>query len=260
MTDGIRIEREAPIARIVFQRPDRLNALTLDVQQGVVDAATQLAGAPELRVVVVKGDGGTFTAGADLGMLQELHAAGDIDPAHADLGRRMIDAVESIPAVTIAQIEGHCVGGGVVLAAACNLRIAAVDTYFSIPEVDLGIPLAWGAVPRLVREIGPARTLELVGTCRPFSADEAQAIGFVNRVVPRSGLSDAVDELAAALAAKPDYALKTVTRTVRDAAEAVAPALGMTGDAELLMKAADDEEGARAAQAYIARLRRIEEQ
>jgi enoyl-CoA hydratase/carnithine racemase len=259
MIDGIRTEREGPVGRIVFSRPDRLNALTLEVQEQVVAAATQFAGDPELRVVVLRGDGGTFTAGADLGMLQELHGAGDVDRAHADLGRRMIDAVESIPAVTIAQIEGHCVGGGVVLAAACNLRVAAADTYFSIPEVDLGIPLGWGAVPRLVREIGPARTLELVGTCRPFSAEEAHAMGFVNRVVPRNEVAETVDGLAETLAAKPDYALKTVTSTVRAAAEAVVTATGMTGDADLLLGAAGDEEGAQAAQAYIARLMRMGE-
>ncbi len=260
MTDGIRTERDGPVARIVFQRPDRLNALTLEVQEGVIAAAAELAGDPDLRVVVLRGDGGTFTAGADLGMLLELHSAADVDPAHADLGRRMIDAVEAIPAVTIAQLEGHCVGGGVVLAAACNLRVAAADTYFSIPEVDLGIPLAWGAVPRLVREIGPARTLELVGTCRPFTAGEARSMGFVNRVVPRAELNDAVDELVGVLVAKPDYALKTVTRTVRAAAETVAVAKGMTSDAELLLGAAGDEEGARAAQEYIARLKRMAEE
>jgi enoyl-CoA hydratase/carnithine racemase len=259
MTDGIRTERAGTIARIVFQRPDRLNALTLEVQRSVVDAATDLADDPDVRVVVLQGDGGTFTAGADFRLLHGLHAGGDIDPADADLGRRMIDAVEAIPSVTIARVEGHCVGGGVVLAAACNLRIAAADTYFSIPEVDLGIPLAWGAIPRLVREIGPARTLELVGTCRPFTADEAFAMGFVNRVVTRRDLSGAVDDLAAALATKPDYALKTVTKTVRAAAEAVAAATGMTGDAELLLGAAGEEEGARAAQQYIARFERMAE-
>lgn len=259
MTDGIRVEREGPVARIVFQRPDRLNALTLDVQAGVVAAATELGDDSDLRVVVLQGDGGTFTAGADLGLLQGLHAGDAIDPAHADLGRRMIDAVEAIPVVTLAQIEGHCVGGGVVLAAACNLRVAAADTFFSIPEVDLGIPLAWGAVPRLVREIGPARTLELVGTCRPFSADEALAMGFVNRVVPRRELHDAVDELVAVLVAKPDYALKAVTKSVRAAAESVAAATGMTGDADLLLGAAGDEEGARAAKQYIARIMRMAE-
>lgn len=260
MTDrGIRVERDGPIARVVFSRPERLNILTVDVQRAVLDAAIDLAADGDLRVVILAGDGGTFTAGADLGLLEELHRGGEIDHEVADLGRRMVDAVESIPAVTIARVEGHCVGGGVVLAAACDLRIAADDTYFAIPEVDLGIPLAWGAVPRMVREIGAARALELIATCRSFTPSEALAMGFVNRVVPRRELAGAVEELAMSLAAKPSYALKAVTQSVRAAAEAMAPALGMESDADLLVGAAGDDEGAAAAQAYLARLRRIRE-
>ena len=87
----------------------------------------------------------------------------------------MAEAMENLSAVSVASIRGHCVGGGVVLAATCDLRIAASDARFSIPEIDLGIPLAWGGIPRLVREVGPALTKELVMTCRPFGADEARA-------------------------------------------------------------------------------------
>ena len=95
----------------------------------------------------------------------------------------MAEAIESMRAITIARIHGHCVGGGCGAGGACDLRVAADTTRFSIPEVDLGIPLAWGGIPRLVREIGPAMTKELVLSCRPFSAEEARGLGFVNRVV-----------------------------------------------------------------------------
>ena len=80
-------------------------------------------------------------------------------------------------------MHGWCVGGGLVLAAVCDLRVAGRSARFSIPEVELGIPLAWGGIPRLVREIGPALTKELVMTCREFGPDEAKAAGFLNRVV-----------------------------------------------------------------------------
>ena len=93
------------------------------------------------------------------------------------LGLRMADAIESMRAVTIAQVHGYAVGGGVVLVAACDLRVAADDAVFSIPEIELGIPLAWGGIPRLVREIGPALTKELVMTCRRFTPAEAKAAG-----------------------------------------------------------------------------------
>ena len=146
----------------------------------------------------------------------------------------MAEAVERMSALTIAAIKGPCVGGGVVLPSACDLRIAADDTVFSIPEVDLGIPLAWGGIPRLVREIGPAMTRELVLTCRPFDAEEARSIGFVNRVVPRADLEAAVEELATQLAAKAPNVVRTTKRQVDEALDAMSSTAGAWADADLL--------------------------
>jgi hypothetical protein len=135
-------------------------------------------------VVVTSAGDRAFSAGFDL---REISGPSD-EPPDVDLGYRMVDAIERMEAITIAAIHGHCVGGGILLAVGCDLRIAADNTRFSIPEVDLGIPLAWGGIPRLVREVGPAVTRELVMTCRPFDAVEAQSLGMVNRVVPRDRL------------------------------------------------------------------------
>ena len=132
----------------------------------------------------------------------------------------MARAMDELRAVTIARIQGWCVGGGLVLAAVCDLRVAAAGARFSIPEVELGIPLAWGGIPRLVREIGPALTKELVMTCREFGPEEAKAAGFLNRVVADDQLDDAVDELAATLARMPKLALlatKAHTNAVTEA-------------------------------------------
>ena len=134
---------------------------------------------------IVRGEGRSFSAGFDLDDF--VGQAMEMSPRQtADLGRVAAEALTDVRPLTIAAIHGHCVGGGVVLAAACDLRLAADDARFSIPEVDLGIPLAWGGIPRLVRELGPAITKELVLTCRPFTAEEAAALRFVNRVVPAS--------------------------------------------------------------------------
>ena len=85
-------------------------------------------------------------------------------------------------------INGHAVGGGWGLTLACDFRWAAAEAQLWIPEVDLGIPLAWGGIPRLVREIGPALTKELVLTCRPFTPAEARSVRFLNDVVPEADL------------------------------------------------------------------------
>jgi len=100
-----------------------------------------------------------------------------------------------------------------VLAAACDLRVATDTARFSIPEVDLGIGLAWGGIPRLVREIGPALTKELVLTCREFDPAEAKAAGFVNRVVSTDRLAAEVNELASTLASKARYPLSRRNNT-----------------------------------------------
>ncbi len=106
--------------------------------------------------------------------------------------------------------------------AACDLRVATNETTFIIPEVDLGIPLAWGGIPRLVREIGPALTKELVLTCRPFGADEAKSIGFINQVVPPGDLETTVTELAENLASKTLYSLHSTKQQVNAVMEEIA--------------------------------------
>ena len=117
----------------------------------------------------------------------------------------MAEAVTGMNAITITAVHGHCIGGGVVLAAACDLRIAADSAQFLIPEIDLGMPLFWTGIPLLDRLIGPARAKELVLTSRAVTAAEAERIGLVNSVVADRQLDTAVIELADRLAAKPAY-------------------------------------------------------
>ncbi len=190
---------------ITLNRPEKLNPLSTLTLTELVDAARFLDSKQEVKVVIVRGRGRAFCAGADLAAFSGGEGAAPSPSAArdaADAGRRMAEAIEAMRAVIVARLHGHCVGGGLVLAAACDLRVAADDTRFSIPEVDLGIPLAWGGIPRLVREIGPAMTKELVMTCRPFSASEAHAMGFLNRVVPAADLDASVEALVGQLETK----------------------------------------------------------
>src|SRR5512144_245697 len=189
-----------------LNRPEKLNPLSPRGLRELVEAAAWFDAQPDLKVVVVAGRGRAFSAGADVAAFAEAAAAGERPRSpreDADAGRLAADALERMAAVTVAKIHGHCVGGGLVLAGACDLRVAAEDTRFSIPEVELGIPLAWGGIPRLVREIGPALTKELVMTCRRFTPAEAQAAGFLNRVVPAARLADEAEALAREVAAMP---------------------------------------------------------
>lgn len=246
--DNLRVTADGRIARLTFARPHRLNALSKDLLREIVVACDWLNRQEDVRVVVVSGEGTSFSAGFDLGDFTER----DANPRDgADLGRLATEALTEVRPLTIAAISGNCVGGGLVLAAACDLRVAASDVRFSIPEVDLGIPLAWGGIPRLVREIGPALTKELVLTCRPFGADEAKAIGFLNDVVAPDRVMPRALELAESLAAKPRYALTVTKQQVNAVMEEIAGTRRNATDAEVLVFAMHDPESREASQRYL---------
>ena len=198
---------------LTLNRPEKLNPLSSQTLREIAEAARWFDRHSLVKVVVVSGQGRSFSAGADLGAFDGNASGADGSARNsardnADLGRLMADAVEAMNTITIARVHGHCIGGGLVLVAACDLRVAATDAYFSIPEVDLGIPLAWGGIPRLVREIGPALTKELVMTCRPFTSAEALAAGFLNRAVAAADLDHEVEDLVTQLLTKSPLTLR----------------------------------------------------
>lgn len=255
--ETIEVDVDGAVGRVTLNRPDKLNPLSTATLLELAEAFTALDGVDGLKVVIVSGRGRAFSAGADLSFFGSPEANRGLSPrAAADSGRLMVEALERLGAVTIAAIRGHCVGGGLVLAAGCDLRVAAEDTRFSIPEVDLGIPLAWGGIPRLVREIGPAMTRELVMTCRPFDAQEARELGFLNRVVPAADLDTEVESLAATLTEKSTLTLQATKRHVNAVLETMSGAVRNWNDADSLIAALHDDESRAVAARYLERVRK----
>lgn len=253
MSEGIEVTVEGRRGTLVLDRPEKLNPLSPAMLREIAAAARRFdADHPEVRVVVVSGRGAAFSAGADL---TAFSATEGVSREDADAGRLMAEALEEMAAITIAKVHGWCVGGGLVLAAACDLRVAAADARFSIPEVDLGIPLAWGGIPRLVEQIGPAATKDLVITCRPFGADEALRLGLLNRTVAAGELDGAVDELAAEIAAKPRNAVRATKRHVNAVAAGIGQPARSWSDADGLIAALADPEARAAAATYLERMR-----
>ena len=240
-------EIEEGIGKLALNQPDKLNPLGTNALQEIIDA-TAWFDAHDVPVVIVSGNGRVFSAGFDL---REFNNPNQDGRNGAALGKQMADAIENMKAVAVAAVHGHCVGGGVVLVAACDLRVAETNTIFSIPEVDLGIPLAWGGIPRLVREIGPAMTRELVMTCRPFTAEEAQAIGFINRVVDLSELKQEALNLATAVKQRPQSVIQTTKQQVRSAAENLASTHNEWVGEIMITAAGQDTEARKAAQKYL---------
>ena len=211
----VQLEIEGVVARVVLDRPAKLNALSDELRRELQAAVDELAGRGDVRVVVLAGAGRSFSAGADLAdrvpsspdPLVRRHASG--------AWQRLLEDVERLPQVTVARLHGHVIGGAFLLAAACDLRVAADDVSLSIPELAIGIPLTWAGLPRLVREIGLPRTRELVMTGRRVDGAEAERWGLVHRLVPADGLDAAVDALVAELVAQPAAPLAMTVDALR---------------------------------------------
>lgn len=248
----LRVSVAGAVASVVFDRPRTLNALSPALLRELLKRCDELGADESVRVVTFEGAGGRFSSGADLAAFFAELSSGDSHEV-ADLGRRATDAVASLPQITIAAVEGHCVGGGVVLAAACDLRIAAEDARFLVPELDAGIPLAWGGMAKLVQLVGETVTADWVLSCRPFDADEALRAGLVSRVVEAERLSEELDALATSIAGKASMVLRATKRQLRDIR---AGTFDARGDADALQRALEDPEALALGAAYVSSKRK----
>jgi enoyl-CoA hydratase/carnithine racemase len=256
MTD-VRVSVDGAIGSLVLDRPERLNALTYATLRELAAAARWFDEQDEVKVVVVRGEGRAFCAGFDTrafasGPAEPVPGGADSPRANADIGRAMADAIGDMRAITIAQVHGRAVGGGVVVMMACDLRVASDDLQLSLPEMDLGIPMTWGAVPRLVREIGPAATKDLVLTCRVIGAEEAQRMGLINAVAPVDDLGAVVADMASSIARKSRLTLDQTKRQIDSLAEQLVTRMSGLGDADLLATALADAESRAVGREFVA--------
>lgn len=210
----LELEKLGPVLHVWLNRPTALNALDTATLVAVAEVFESLATDFDVRVAVLGGRGRAFSAGADRkaspGSERMAVSSGASDRERrwwAQLGHRAVGAIAGCEVPVVARVQGWCVGGGLALALAADFRLASVDARFSIPEIDLGIPLAWGATPRLIAEIGAARAREMILMCDPVDAAEAARLGLVHRAVPESELDALVASWAERLAAKPEQAV-----------------------------------------------------
>ena len=187
--DHLRVDRDPRLdglLTVTLDRPEKLNALEHRGPRRAPGACARRS-RPTTRCgwSCSPAPGRAFSSGAELGDRRPEPPVNDLDRrARAHLGGRTCEMLDRLPQVTIGVANGLAVGGGVVLLSCCDLRLAAESAWFSIPEVELDLPLTWQALPRLMRELGPARTKEVVMACERFTSAQAAAWGFVNHVHP----------------------------------------------------------------------------
>ncbi|QKG91305.1 enoyl-CoA hydratase/isomerase family protein [Halorubrum salinarum] len=208
------------VATITVDRPEQLNALTVETLEAIEDALDEAADR-DARALVIAGAGDeAFVAGADISYMVEMSTPEA--QAYAELGHRVADAIESFPAPTVAAVDGYAFGGGCELALACDLRVAAESAVLGQTEIDLGIIPGWGGTQRLPPLVGDEVARRLIFLGERIDAAEAAEVGFVGEVVADEEFDDRIDELAGELAAKPATALRAAKEALNAAGEGTA--------------------------------------
>lgn len=195
MTDRILSKTSNYIGWIVFNNPERRNAISLDMAQEVARLIAVYNEDPDVRVVVIKGEGGkAFISGQDISEFEKLRSTSDGIQRYETLTNKMYDGVRDCTKPVIAMIEGYCMGGGVALACASDIRICSDNSIFAIPAARLGIGYRPNFTRWLLETIGASNTKEVLFTGRRYDAAEALQIGLVNRVIPVDDLENYVSE------------------------------------------------------------------
>lgn len=223
-------EDRGAVRHLILNRADKRNAFNADLVLALGDALEQAADDGDVRVVVIRGEGGVFSAGMDI---KELASLSGTPQKLREFRRRCIQAwnlAEEMTKPTIAQIHGACMGGAMELALACDLRVIADDTRMSIPEVRLGLIPDVGGSSRLPSIVGLGRAKELILTGREFDAAEALRIGLANKVAPPAELDAVTEELIAELTVGFPVAIGLAKRVLDAAAK---PALAQTLELEV---------------------------
>jgi enoyl-CoA hydratase len=179
-TAAVAVEERDSLAVVRLDRPAQRNPLSVSTVEELDSAVSALAARRDLRAIVLTGAGGVFASGADLRELREL--AQESAREFARRGQRLTQRIADAPQLTVAAVNGYCMGGGLDLALACDLRVASPEAVFAHPGARLGIITGWGGTQRLPRIVGATRALEIFATARRVTADEAFEIGLVNRI------------------------------------------------------------------------------
>jgi enoyl-CoA hydratase/carnithine racemase len=246
---SLELDRQGSVLHVWLNRPNRLNAISSVMLREIGDLFLSLETDFETRVVVLGGRGRCFCAGADRKApepeQQVKDPATDRERRWLDqLGRRACQAIENCDVLTVARIHGHAVGGGCCFSLACDFRIAAQDALLRVPEIQLGIPLTWGATSRLIHEIGAARAREVLLMCEDIPADKALAWGMLHRVVPFDELDTEVERFVARLISMPELAVSMTKTQLRGYARVGALGDASETDGDMLQRAMRSEDAA----------------
>lgn len=221
--DFFRVERHGAVVHLSMNRPQRSNAMSPAFWTGLPRLMAELGRDPSVRCAIVSGEGRNFTGGMDLSAFTDIARLFENEPGRAAYAMReeilalqeAFNAIERVPFPVIAAVHGACIGAGVDLITACDMRIASADAYFAIEEIHIGMAADVGTLQRLPKLIAPAVAAELAYTGRRATAEEAKSFGLVSAVhADREAVLAAAFELADAVAAKSPLAIAGIKRNL----------------------------------------------
>ena len=234
--ETLKVEQDSGLMTVRLNRPEKRNAINRQMHLELQTLCHLLTDDFETRVVILTGAGKGFSSGADTSEWRDSGSVNELEVRHTSgIGSRTSAAIESLDQITIAAVHGFAVGGAVVLTACCDLRVAGESAWFSIPEVELGLPLGWNALPRLAREIGHARALELTITGDRFSAAQAHEYGLVTHLAPDGDEERAARDLAAKVLARPPLPVALTKATMKALKRGTEMGDAVYSDADLLL-------------------------
>jgi enoyl-CoA hydratase len=192
---------DGPIGWLTFNQPERLNAVRLDMWQALPEVVATLIADPAVRAIVVRGAGDkAFISGADIAEFEQVRHSADANHIYTAAVTAATASLVEAPKPVIAMINGFCVGGGIVISSACDIRICARGSRFGVPAARLGLAYELDNLARLQSIVGKGVAMEMLATARHFTAEEALQVGYVSRIVPAQHLEGTVREMVAMIA------------------------------------------------------------
>jgi enoyl-CoA hydratase len=217
-TDQMIAEKDGPIGWMTFNNPGRRNALTVVMREAMLQIIEDFAADDSIRVVVMKGAGDkAFVSGADISQFEKERNSEEQRQRYMALSNQVETALTTLEKPLVAMIRGYCLGGGMGVALTADLRIASDDSQFGIPAARLSIGYPFGAIRKVMDLIGPSRTKDLLFTARRVKADEALAIGLINRLVPVDALEPEVRAIAETMANNAPLTIRATKACVAEA-------------------------------------------
>lgn len=214
MVDGLELHRDGAIAELVIDRPAKKNAISFEMWRAIPDLVSAVESDPEVKVLIVRGAGTFFSAGADISEFQSLRSDADGAARYDDAVHAGEHALASMTKPTIAVIRQHCVGGGCQLAAACDFRFTDDTGIFGIPPAKLGIVYAFPSTRRLVQLVGPANAKYLLLSSELVTAERAQRMGLVTEVLPSEELESGTRKFAETLCRRSQVSVRGMKHVI----------------------------------------------